>query len=152
MRVLILAVGRLKSGPLLELQREYAQRFTWPLEIREVEERRALAPAERKAREGELLLGALPEGALPVALDERGKPLGSRDFAQQLGRWREAGTKTLAFILGGADGLPRPVLERAALTLSLGAMTWPHLLARTLLLEQLYRSQQILAGHPYHRD
>ena len=152
MRLLILAVGRVKSGPLAALQKEYAHRLTWPLEIREVEERRALAGAERKAREGELLLAALPEGAKLVALDERGKPLTSRDFARQLGRWRESGTKTLAFILGGADGLAPPVLERARLTLSLGAMTWPHLLARTLLLEQLYRAQQILAGHPYHRD
>jgi 23S rRNA (pseudouridine1915-N3)-methyltransferase len=152
MRLLILAVGRLKSGPLAELQQQYAERLTWPLEIREVEERRTLSAPERKTREGELLLAALPADALLVALDERGKQLASRDFAQQLARWRESGTKTLAFAVGGADGLAAPVLQRAALTLSLGAMTWPHLLARGLLLEQLYRAQQILAGHPYHRD
>ncbi len=152
MRVLILAVGRLKSGPLAELQQLYTGRLTWPLEIREVEERRTLSSPERKSREGELLLAALPAEALLVALDERGRQLASRDFAQQIGRWREAGTKTLAFALGGADGLAPEVLRRAALTLSLGPMTWPHLLARGLLLEQLYRAQQILAGHPYHRE
>jgi len=151
-RLLILAVGRLKAGPHAELQAHYAERITWPLEIREVEERRTLSAPERKAREGELLLGALPEGSVLVALDERGKSFASPAFAERLARWREEGTKTLAFAIGGADGLAPAVLQRAALTLSLGPMTWPHLLARGLLLEQLYRAQQILAGHPYHRD
>ena len=152
MRLLVLAVGRLKSGPHADLQAHYAERLAWPLEIREVEERRALPAPERKAREGELLLAALPEGAVLVALDERGKSLTSLAFAERLARWREEGVKTLAFAIGGADGLASPVLQRAALTLALGPMTWPHLLVRGLLLEQLYRAQQILAGHPYHRD
>lgn len=152
MRLLILAVGRLKSGPQAALQSHYAGRLTWPLEIREVEERRALPDRERKAREGEKLLAALPEDAVLVALDERGTQLSSLGFADWLKRWRAGGTKTLAFAIGGADGLAEPVLVKAALTLSLGQMTWPHLLARGLLLEQLYRAQQILAGHPYHRE
>ena len=152
MRLLIVAVGRLKTGPLADLQSHYAQRLTWPLAIKEVEERRALPADAKKAREGELLLAALPKDALLVALDERGKTLASKAFAERLARWREDGVKTLAFAIGGADGLAQPVVQRAALTLSLGAMTWPHLLARGLLLEQLYRAQQILAGHPYHRE
>jgi 23S rRNA (pseudouridine1915-N3)-methyltransferase len=151
-RLLILAVGRLKSGPHADLQAHYAGRLAWPLEIREVEERRALPAPERKAREGELLLAALPEEAVLVALDERGRSLTSPAFAERLARWREEGVKTLAFAIGGADGLAPAVLKRAALTLALGPMTWPHLLVRGLLLEQLYRAQQILAGHPYHRD
>ena len=152
MRLLIVAVGRLKTGPLADLQSHYAGRLTWPLAIKEVEERRALPADAKKAREGELLLAPLPKDAVLVALDEHCKSLASKAFAERLARWREDGVKTLAFAIGGADGLAQPVIQRAALTLSLGAMTWPHLLVRGLLLEQLYRAQQILAGHPYHRE
>jgi len=151
-RLLIAAIGRIKAGPLAELQSEYVKRLGGSITINEVEERRALPPAERKAREGELLLAALPEDAQVVALDERGKSLASAAFAERLQRWRSDGVKNLAFVIGGAEGLARPVVQRAGLALSLGAMTWPHLLARILLLEQLYRAQQILNGHPYHRD
>ena len=152
MRLLIAAVGRVKSGPLADLQSEYLKRLSGSIGITEVEERRTLSPAERKAREAELLLAALPEDALIVALDERGKTLASVAFAERVQRWRAEGVKTLAFVIGGADGLAQPVVQRARLSLSLGAMTWPHLLARILLLEQLYRAQQIVAGHPYHRE
>jgi 23S rRNA (pseudouridine1915-N3)-methyltransferase len=151
MRIIIVAVGRHKAGPLKSLQEFYAERIRWPLTIREVEERRKLSPSELKAREGELILAALPKDAVLVALDGRGKALTSADFAQRLGRWRDADA-ALAFAIGGADGLSAAVLDKAALALSLGAMTWPHLLARGMLLEQIYRGQQILAGHPYHRE
>jgi 23S rRNA (pseudouridine1915-N3)-methyltransferase len=105
-----------------------------------------------KAREAELILAAIPAGARLVALDERGQSWSSRELAERLGRWRDQSIAALAFAIGGADGLGQAVLDRADTVLSLGAMTWPHLLARSLLLEQLYRAQQILAGHPYHRD
>jgi 23S rRNA (pseudouridine1915-N3)-methyltransferase len=149
---LIAAVGRMKAGPLAELQSEYVKRLSGPIGIKEVEERRALPPADRKAKEGDLLLAALPEDALLVALDERGTALTSASFADRLQRWRLDGVKTLAFAIGGADGLAQPLVRRASVSLSLGVMTWPHFLARILLLEQLYRAQQILAGHPYHRE
>ena len=142
----------MKAGPLAELQSEYVKRLSGPIGIKEVEERRALPPADRKAKEGELLLAALPEDALLVALDERGTALTSAGFADRLQRWRLDGVKTLAFAIGGADGLAQPLVQRASVSLSLGVMTWPHFLARILLLEQLYRAQQILAGHPYHRE
>lgn len=151
MRLSIIAVGRHKAGPLKALQEFYAERLRWPLTIREVEERRKLPPAELKAREAELILGALPKDAVLVALDARGKNLSSTDFAGRLARWRDADA-SLAFAIGGADGLAEGVIEKAKLVLSLGAMTWPHLLVRGMLLEQLYRAQQILAGHPYHRE
>jgi 23S rRNA (pseudouridine1915-N3)-methyltransferase len=93
-----------------------------------------------QAREAELILAALPPGARLVALAER------------LAAWRDQGVATLAIAIGGAEGLGRPVIEQADVVVSLGAMTWPHLLVRGMLLEQLYRAQQILAGHPYHRD
>ena len=149
---MIAAVGRVRAGSLADLQSEYVKRLSGSIAIKEVEERRALPPAERKAREGELLLAALPEKAVLVALDERGTALTSAGFADRLQRWQLDGVKVLAFVIGGAEGLAQPLVQRAKLTLSLGAMTWPHLLARILLLEQLYRAQQILNGHPYHRE
>jgi 23S rRNA (pseudouridine1915-N3)-methyltransferase len=151
MRLHIVAVGKLKAGPHLALARHYAERLAWPLAIREVEEKRPLPAAELKEREGALLLAAVPAGAVLVALDEHGRSLTSAAFAQKLAQWRDAGASDLAFLIGGADGLADQVRRKAQLVLSLGAMTWPHLLARGMLLEQLYRAQQILAGHPYHR-
>ena len=151
MRITIVAVGRQKAGPLKALEQFYAERIRWPLAIREVEERRKLPPAELKAREGELILGTVPKNAVLAALDARGKSLSSTDFARRFAGWRDADA-ALVFAIGGADGLAEAVLDRAKLVLSLGAMTWPHLLARGMLLEQVYRAQQILAGHPYHRE
>ncbi|HZS84660.1 MAG TPA: 23S rRNA (pseudouridine(1915)-N(3))-methyltransferase RlmH [Stellaceae bacterium] len=150
MRVLIAAVGRAK-GPHLALQQHYAQRIHWPLSIVEVEERRPLPAAERCRREGALLLAALPERAAIVALDEHGTSLASAALPGALAKWRDAGGGQIAFLIGGADGLDEAVLARAQFRLALGPMTWPHLLVRGLLLEQLYRAQQIMAGHPYHR-
>lgn len=150
LRLHVIAVGRLKSGPHEALARHYAERITWPLAIREVEEKRALPPAVLKHREAELLLAAVPKGTVLVALDARGKPLASEAFATQLAHWRDAGAE-VAFVIGGADGLADELRQQAALVLSLGPMTWPHLLVRGMLLEQVYRAQQILAGHPYHR-
>ena len=150
MRLAIVAVGRQKAGALKELEQLYAGRILSPLTLIEVEEKRKLAPAELKTREAALLLNAVPKGAAVVVLDRRGIALSSEAFAQRLATWREAGTD-LAFLIGGAEGLADSVLEKAQLVLSFGAMTWPHLLARAMLLEQIYRAQQILAGHPYHR-
>jgi 23S rRNA (pseudouridine1915-N3)-methyltransferase len=120
--------------------------------IIEVEEKRPLPAAELKAREAELILAALPRGSRLVALDERGAGWSSVELANRLRDWRDAGTGAVSFAIGGADGLGSAVISRADAVLSLGKMTWPHLLARGMLLEQLYRAQQILAGHPYHRD
>ena len=150
MPISIIAVGRLKPGPLQELCDEYRRRLPFAVDMREVEERRPLAGAERKAREGELILAALPKGAFTVALDERGKAHDSAAFARQFAAWRE-GSDTLAFVIGGADGLAPAVLEKASTRLAFGTMTWPHLLARAMLLEQIYRAHTILTGHPYHR-
>ncbi len=151
MRITLVAVGRAKADPAAELTDLYAARLRWPFELKEVEERRALPSAQLKTREGRLILAALPGGARLVALDERGRSLNSRAFAALVGRWRDEGLRDLAFAIGGAEGLADEVLEQAALRLSLGPMTWPHLLVRPLLAEQLYRAQCILEGHPYHR-
>ena len=145
-------MGRLRRGPLYDLQTDYAKRLVPPASVIEVEEKRKLSPAELKVREAELVLAARPAGALLVALDRIGQPWSSRELADRLATWRDRGVGTIAFAIGGAEGLGQAVLDNADAILSLGTMTWPHLLVRTMLLEQLYRAQQILAGHPYHRD
>ena len=116
-----------------------------------LEVRQPLPPAQLKARVGALILKALPAGARLLALDPGGEAWSSEEFAERLRGLRDAGAAELAFAIGGAEGLDKSVLDRAERVMSLGRMTWPHLLARGMLLEQLYRAQQILAGHPYHR-
>jgi 23S rRNA (pseudouridine1915-N3)-methyltransferase len=151
MRISIIAVGRARKGPERELFESFKARITWPVKLLEVEESRPLPAADRVRREGELLLSKLPKGAVAIALDGRGKTLTSEDFAARLGRWQDDGIKDIAFLIGGADGLHGAVTDSAGLTLSLGPMTWPHLLVRGMLAEQIYRAEQILKGHPYHR-
>ena len=137
---------------MAELQALYAARIVPPPTIIEIEVRQRLPVAALKAREAQLIIEALPAGARLVALDEHGALWSSRALSERLAGWRDQGVAELAFAIGGADGLGAAVLGRADATLSLGRMTWPHLLVRGMLLEQLYRTQQILAGHPYHRE
>ncbi len=134
------------------MQALYAGRLVSPITIVEVEEKRRLPPAVLKLREAELILAARPAGARLIALDQQGAAWTSRDFADRLAAWRDGGAAALAFAIGGAEGLGPAVIEHADAVISLGPMTWPHLFARSMLLEQLYRAQQIHAGHPYHRD
>ena len=117
-----------------------------------MEEKRPLTVPERQANEAKLLLAALPEKARLVVLDERGKSLTSVDFAGWLGKWRDDGVADLAFVIGGADGHDPSMRKKAELVLNLSTMTWPHMLVRVMLAEQLWRAQSILAGHPYHRS
>jgi 23S rRNA (pseudouridine1915-N3)-methyltransferase len=151
MRLTIVAVGKARASPERELYEHYARRLSWPLKLIEVEEKKRLSPAELKAAEAKLLLAAVPPRASIWALDGRGKNLSSEDLAAALAKGQAAGEADLALLIGGADGLDQTVLDKAQTTLSLGAMTWPHMLVRGMLVEQLYRAQQILAGHPYHR-
>ena len=157
MRIIVAAIGKARAAPEQALFQDYARRLTasgpagLTLELVEAEERRKLPADARRAAEAELLLARLPKQAAIVALDGRGKTLSSEDFARQLARWRDDGIADLAFVVGGADGLDPAVIKRARFVLSLGAMTWPHLLVRAMLAEQIYRAQSILLGHPYHR-
>jgi 23S rRNA (pseudouridine1915-N3)-methyltransferase len=153
-RILLLAVGKAKAGPARALFEDYAQRLRPPLELIEVEERRRLGAGEMKRREAELLRAALARRAarpLVVALDEHGRSMDTATFAREVAGWRDRGMAEVAFLIGGADGLLQDLVKASDLQLALGAMTWPHLLVRGLIAEQLYRAQQILAGHPYHR-
>ena len=151
MQNLIVAVGRWKAGPEKALYGLYEKRIQPRLQLKEVEEKKRLSGAELTRSEGQLLLNAVPDGARVVTLDVGGRKLSSPALAKRLEEWREAGIRDLAFLIGGAEGLDSAVLDQADLALSLGAMTWPHLLVRVLLAEQLYRAQCIAVGHPYHR-
>ncbi len=152
MNILVAAVGKGRRGPERELFELYAKRLPWPSSLREVEVRRPSDAATRRNREAEMLLQAVPDRAMVVALDERGRTLRSADFAHRLRDWADDGVADVAFLIGGADGHGETVRHRADLLLSLGAMTWPHLLVRAMLAEQLYRAASILQGHPYHRE
>ncbi len=151
MRLTLIAVGRAKRGPEQELYNSYMKRLRPGLELIEVEEKRPLSGAELMTREAELIAEKIPAGAFLIALDERGKPLSSRDFATRFGDLRDRG-RDVAFIIGGADGLDQGMRARVDLVLGFGPQTWPHMLVRVMLAEQVYRAQSILAGHPYHRD
>ena len=150
MRVSIIVVGRARDGPERALYETYVGRLPWPVRLVEVEPRGRFPAAELPRREAELLLKAAGPSTLLVALDEKGRAMDSAAFAAQLARWRDQAGE-LAFIIGGADGLHDSVRARASLLLSLGPMTWPHMLVRVLLAEQLWRAHSILSGHPYHR-
>ena len=152
MRITVVAVGRLRAGPEKALVEHFVNRITWPFEIREIEQKKSRDDDALKQREAELLLKHCPAGSQIIALDERGKEITSREFAIKLGDWQDNSIRDVSIIIGGADGLHNAVRRRANLTISFGRLTWPHMLARGMLTEQLYRAQQIIAGHPYHRE
>lgn len=155
MKIAICAIGRIRSGPERALIDDYTARFDrtgrslglGPVQEIEVEPRKA-----GTAQEAALLQAALPSGALPIGLDERGVAFGSRDFARYLADLRDAGHRTAVFCLGGADGFDAAFRDRCDRLIAFGPMVWPHRLARVMLAEQLYRAASILAGTPYHRD
>lgn len=155
MKVSICAVGRLRSGPEAALIDDYTTRFDrtgralglGPLVITEVEDKKGGGMASEAA----LLERAVPKGAVIVTLDERGHVMSSPEFADKLAGWRDAGRPDVAFVIGGADGIAPSLRAQADFSISLGKMVWPHMLARAMLTEQLYRAASILAGSPYHR-
>jgi 23S rRNA (pseudouridine1915-N3)-methyltransferase len=139
----------MRPGPEADLFAAQNARLRPPLALTEISEGRG-SPAEIRRREGAAILAALAPGDFAVALDLGGEAPGSEGLARLLERWEEAG-RPLAFLVGGAEGLDPTVLARADHRLSLGPMTWPHLLVRGLLAEQLFRAEAIRRNHPYHR-
>ena len=134
----VIARGKIGRSPEAELVARYQKRIGWPLRITELPDSG----------------GRVPEPQTPcrtVLLDERGRQLGSEEFAEVLRDWRDNGIREARFVLGAADGHDEAERDRADLLLAFGKATWPHLLARAMLLEQLFRATSILAGHPYHR-
>jgi 23S rRNA (pseudouridine1915-N3)-methyltransferase len=151
----IIACGRLRKGPELELISNYLDRYEktgrglglGPVSVVEVEDKRGLG----MSAEADLLRKAIPKGAVTMIMDERGKLLSSIEFSQELSGWRDSGVQDLAILVGGADGLDPSLRQEADFALSFGKMVWPHMLARVMLSEQLYRAASILGNAPYHR-
>jgi len=154
-KITIAAVGRMKPGPERVLLDDYLERAgqagralaLGPFTVSEIDERKARGRSAQSAR----LIEAIPPGATVIALDERGKTLSSPDFASLLAGLRDNGAGTAVFLIGGADGHDKTLRARAGRLISFGPMVWPHMLARVMLAEQLYRAVSILAGGPYHR-
>lgn len=138
MRLHVIARGKIGRSPEAELVARYAKRIAWPVTLTELPETGGKAPDA-------------PTPSRIVLLDERGQQLASNKFAELLGRWRDEGVREARFVIGAADGHGADERNNADLLLAFGAATWPHLLVRAMLLEQLYRTTTILAGHPYHR-
>ena len=150
MQIIVGAVGRWKDCPEQAIWQEYSRRLSWQIVLKEVEIKQHLPLEKRKAAEAEKLLALVPKGAAIIALDEHGKVHDSPAFAKIMGGYHQD-ARDIVFLIGGADGHDEAVLKAAERRLSLGAMTWPHLLVRAMLAEQIYRAHTILSGHPYHR-
>ena len=131
--------------------RQLSKRIRWQLVVREVEERRKLPSAVRRRREEELLRAACPDGAVRIVLDRSGQMLASADLARHIELWQNSG-KDVAFVVGGPEGLSPQFRDEATMVLGFGAATWPHRLVRVMLVEQIYRAQEILLGRPYARE
>ena len=135
----IVARGKIGRSPESELVDRYLKRIAWPTKVTELPDRGGALPA-------------LPTNSATVVVDERGEPLSSAQLAKKLERWRDGGKREARFVIGAADGHSQSDRVEADLLLSFGAATWPHLLVRAMLAEQLFRATSILANHPYHRD
>jgi len=133
------ARGKIGRSPEADLVERYVKRIPWPTKVTELPDRGGNVPP-------------LPANAVTVVLDERGAALSSADLARKLERWRDEGKREARFLIGAADGHPEEQRRQADLILSFGLATWPHLLARAMLAEQLFRATSILANHPYHRE
>lgn len=159
MRVIVIAVGRLKQGPERELAESYRKRAQAigralglrEIEIVEIRESRAQEAERRRVEESIAIANVVPERGMMIALDERGESLDSAALAALLQQWRAEDRPAVCFVIGGADGLAASLRQRAARSLAFGTATWPHQLVRIMLLEQIYRAASMLAGHPYHR-
>ena len=135
----IIARGKIGRGPEAELVDRYLKRIGWPVKVTELPESGGKAPPAG-------------QGSVTILLDEQGEPLGSLAFARRLERWRDEGKREARFLIGGADGFADDERAGADLLIAFGRATWPHLLARTMLAEQLFRATSILANHPYPRE
>lgn len=150
MRLIIAAIGTGRRQPEHALAETYMQRLPRPGTIITCESRLPAGPG-RKADEAAKLLAQLPMAARLAVLDPKGRETSSEDLAELISRWRDAGVAEACFAIGGADGHGEAVLARADARLAFGSQTWPHMLFRAMLAEQLYRAEMILLNHPYHR-
>ncbi|MBX2833459.1 MAG: 23S rRNA (pseudouridine(1915)-N(3))-methyltransferase RlmH [Micavibrio sp.] len=151
MKIDLIVIGRMKKGAMYDLCEDYKKRIQWNLKVIECESK-FTDPTVAQKDEEQLILSNLKNDAIIVVLDERGNGLRSLDFAKTIENFQNSGESYMQFVIGGSDGLTEAIRDRANLLLSFGQQTWPHMMARMMLLEQVYRAQQILKNHPYHRE
>lgn len=147
----LIAVGKNKKGPFYDLQQDYIGRLRSSFSLIEVESKYT-DPKTQQEHEQRQILDKLDPNSFIIVLDERGDGLRSLDFAETLRKIRDAGEEKFTFLIGGADGFTDAIRSKANMLMSFGQQTWPHMMVRVMLLEQIYRAQQIIAGHPYHRE
>ena len=153
MKITILSIGKFRNqDPSRELFLEYQKRLNWKVELKELELKGNIQGEALKIKEGELLLSKVPSNSKIIALDEKGKMFSSPEFATVIKNYGNQGSSDLTFIIGGADGLSSELKQKADLILSFSKMTFPHLMIRSFLIEQIYRANTIINGHPYHRN
>ncbi len=154
MRITILSIGKFENSPQKAVFENYFKRLKWKVELRELELKNAqnMSVAKIKEGEGELILKAWKPSSKLIALDEHGKQFTSLEFAKLFSDMAVNGDSDVTFVIGGSDGLSSEVLQKAAMKISFSKMTFPHLMVRAVLIEQLYRAESIIKGHPYHRE
>lgn len=151
LKIDIICISPAKRGAYAELIEDFKKRMQWKISIIELESK-IKNPQQCQLDEIEKINKHINSNAVLIVMDERGKSLRSMDFANKILSYQNMGHNHIQFVIGGADGLTQDMRSKADFILSLGHATWPHLLARVMLLEQIYRAQQILSGHPYHRE
>jgi len=152
LKVTVAAIGKFKKSPAEAIFTSYIKRIPWKIELKELEAKKGLEGEQLKAAEAGLLLSAIPKSGKIIALDERGKNISSVELADVISSWQSNGCSSVSFIIGGADGLNADMRKKADFILSFGKLTWPHMLIRPMLAEQIYRVHTIISGHPYHRE
>jgi 23S rRNA (pseudouridine1915-N3)-methyltransferase len=154
MKITIISIGKFENSPHRAVFETYLKRLKWKVELKELELKNSknLSVEENKKGEGDLILKALKPSSKLIALDENGKQFKSRNLAKLISDFAVFGDSDLTFVIGGSDGLASEILQKAALKISFGLATFPHLMVRSILIEQLYRASTIIDGHPYHRD
>jgi 23S rRNA (pseudouridine1915-N3)-methyltransferase len=154
MRIRILSIGKFENSPHKTVFDHYLKRLKWKVELKELELRNSdkLSSPERKKGEGELILKTLKPSSKLIICDENGEQFTSQNFAKLISNFALHGSSDLTFVIGGSDGLGEEILQKSKSKIAFGKMTLPHLMVRVILIEQLYRAQTIIEGHPYHRQ
>ncbi len=151
LKIDVICISKIKNNAFADLIDMYKKRIKWSLNIIDLESKYT-NPVRCKTDESQKILKYINKQAIVITLDEKGNPCSSLDLSKKLQQYAYDGRNHIQFIIGGADGLTQEIHQKSDLILSFGLQTWPHALARVMLLEQIYRSQQIISAHPYHRE
>lgn len=152
MRIDIVAIGKMSKSPFQDMVNTYGKRMKWKIDITEIPSHASTTNEQENIALLAMIDKKSSQQCRIIALDERGKNMTSPDFARTVENWMNTGCSHILFLIGGADGLNDDIRNKADLLLSFGKLTWPHKMVRVMLSEQIYRCQQIIAGHPYHRE